>query len=159
MCVCVCVWPAVCWAERPCRFVVLCNDDARMPSSLPAPQLPHKPFGYPPTHTPPPQSPAPSSSFPLSLSLCPSWPCKQSAKYFITSLLNRAETLQIAPDYLHQCKAFLMCVCVLLKCPKKNLIRWFYWPFLMLFLWSAADWWIEITLMKFASHSSLCFLY
>lgn len=36
------------WAERPCRAVVLCNDDTSMPSSLPAPQPLHKPFGYPP---------------------------------------------------------------------------------------------------------------
>ena len=102
VCVCVCVRPAVSWAERPCRVVVLRNDDASMPSSLPAPQLPHKPFGYPPSlslslsHTLSLSALSPS----LSLSLSPPRLCKQSAKYFITSLLNRAETLQRAPHYL-----------------------------------------------------------
>lgn len=103
--VCVCVWSAVSWAERPCRVVVLCNDDASMPSSLPAPQLPHKPFGCPPISL----SLSLTLSLSLRLSLSPPWLCKQSAKYFITSLLNRAETLQIA---LPPPTQSLSCVCV-----------------------------------------------
>lgn len=53
-----------------------------------------------------------SIPFSFWLSLSPSRLCKQSAKYFITSLVNRAETLKTAPRHLRQSKACLVCMCV-----------------------------------------------
>jgi len=140
VCVCVCV------CERVCGLLSLGQRDhvellcsvAMMPACHPHYQLPS-------SHTS--HLGIPSLSLPLPLSLhlpfSPPWLCKQSAKYFITSLLNRAETLQIAPHYLHQRKACLVCVSCSTQVSRERLICGFYWALSWLPFWSPAEWLIE----------------